>query len=321
MPFATVTIMICLLFSATAYSGDTPSNANDADNTGNNTGNTKNTVTAENKEFHRILTFARFANAAYQSDTAVNQLVENSRYAITTIKTIDNSFIRFYVATDQSTKSQLVAIRGTSNVENALVDLDAQLIPHNTLGIKLHRGFTTAATQISNELAKILDKSHTIHLTGHSLGGAIAVILAMDLSARGYNVGEVVTFGQPKVTNMLGARKFSQLNISRIVSDTDVVPLVPPVDFLDLAKLDIYWHLGKEIVLFPGKFYSKLEGLKSMMRGLTFINKRFSEDDLYAHQMTTYINLINDKLSTNTAIPYDDRQRYLSGTRRQGGYF
>jgi len=278
-------------------------------------------LSTSNNDFKRLLTFAQFAHAAYEPDSAVTQLMENNGYVITTIKTIDNSFIRFYVATNKSSKSQLIAIRGTSNIENALVDIDAQLVAHNTLGIKLHRGFTEATLPISRALDGILHKNHTIQLTGHSLGGAIAVILAMDLNTRGFQVGEVVTFGQPKITNMMGAKKFNQLNIRRIVSDTDVVPLVPPVDFLDLTKIDIYWHLGEETVLFPGKFYSTLEGIKSMMRGLTFINKRFSEEDLYAHQMSTYLKLINDKLNDNSIIPYDERQRYLKNPRPQGGYF
>ncbi|NOZ51646.1 MAG: lipase family protein [Gammaproteobacteria bacterium] len=268
---------------------------------------------AGNKDFNRILTFAQFANATYGADNLLTQLAKNNGYAISAIKIIDNSFVRFYVATNKSLKSQLVAIRGTSNIENALIDIDAQLVPHNTLGIKLHRGFAAAAGRISSELIKVLHKDYSIEFTGHSLGGAIAVILAMDLSRNGYNIGNVVTFGQPKVTNIFGARKFSKLHISRIVSDTDIVPLVPPVSFLDLANIDIYWHLGEEIVLFPGKYYSRLTGVKSMMRGLSFINKNFSEEDLYAHQMTTYLQLISDKLSTNTVIPYDEHQRHLGG--------
>jgi len=37
---------------------------------------------------------------------------------------------------------------------------------------------------------------------------------------------------------------------------------------MDINNFDIYWHLGKEIVLLKGYDYAVLEGVKSMMRVL-----------------------------------------------------
>ncbi len=73
-------------------------------------------------------------------------------------------------------------------------------------------------------------KTDTVSLTGHSLGGAEAVILAMYLKTEGWKVSRVVTFGQPKVTDADGSKRFRDLPVLRVVNANDSVPLVPPLE-------------------------------------------------------------------------------------------
>lgn len=47
-------------------------------------------------------------------------------------------------------------------------------------------------------------------LTGHSLGGAIAHLLALRFAVAGLSVAEVVTFGAPQVTDATGAPALPQ---------------------------------------------------------------------------------------------------------------
>ena len=83
-----------------------------------------------------------------------------------------------------------------------------------------------------------------------------------------------------------------------------MVPLVPPVDPLDLMKLSIFWHQGTEIVLYKNNQYSVLTGVDSMMRAADFINDIPSEQHLRSHFMTTYINHLQSKLKTPAEIEY-----------------
>lgn len=39
-------------------------------------------------------------------------------------------------------------------------------------------------------------------VTGHSLGGALAILAAADIKSVGHKVDEVYTFGQPRVGNV-----------------------------------------------------------------------------------------------------------------------
>ncbi|MDF1591912.1 MAG: hypothetical protein P1P89_10390 [Desulfobacterales bacterium] len=53
-----------------------------------------------------------------------------------------------------------------------------------------------ASQRIFAEIKPQLRKDFTIDTTGHSLGGAVAVILAMYLDVNHYAIGQVVTFGK-----------------------------------------------------------------------------------------------------------------------------
>ena len=73
----------------------------------------------------------------------------------------------------------IIIIRGTANESNVQSDVDIALEIDARTGIYLHKGFRDASTTIM----QILDEQHTVeqtvHITGHSLGGAVAQILGM----------------------------------------------------------------------------------------------------------------------------------------------
>ena len=118
-------------------------------------------------------------------------------------------------------------------------------------------------------------------------------------------MGKVITFGQPKVTNLNGSQRFAHLDVTRIVMPKDVVPLVPPFDPVDIAnKFDIYWHLGTEVLLQQKNTYSQLAGMQSMMRVTDFLNQTISEENLQQHYMQLYIESLSRKLVNPERIPY-----------------
>jgi hypothetical protein len=71
----------------------------------------------------------------------------------------------------------------------------------------------------------------------------------MYLDAGGYSVGEVITFGQPMVAKISGSREYAHLDVTRVVTPKDMVPLVPLLNPMDLMNINICWHLGIEFVL------------------------------------------------------------------------
>jgi len=82
----------------------------------------------------------------------------------------------------------IIVIRGTANEGNVLSDIDVRLVSDTRTGIRLHKGFRDASITIMQILDDEHTLEHTVHVTGHSLGGAVAQIIGMWLHKRGKNV-------------------------------------------------------------------------------------------------------------------------------------
>lgn len=255
-----------------------------------------------NVSFESIKENAVLSSASYrQLDHTVDRIA-GTDYKLVHQATLAESGVSYFLA--RNANVQALSFRGTSNLENVLVDLNVSLALDAQLGESLHQGFAAAALAVFLDVKSKLDKSSPVVTTGHSLGGAIAVIVALYLQQEGYDVQQVTTFGQPKVTNVTGAARFEHLPLIRVVTIKDIVPLVPPLSPLQLKNLDIYWHLGREVVLLPGQDFALLSGLKSMMRATTFFSAVPDDSNVNAHMMTTYLNLIDEKLPTSQQVPY-----------------
>lgn len=97
----------------------------------------------------------------------------------------------------------------------------------------IHRDFWESYNKI---FKKILEEMHTlnfydkdIYITGHSRGGALAVLFAVD-NPYNMNVKKLTTFGCPKVGDKKFAQSFNtrvKFEVNRYVNYLDVVPTVP----------------------------------------------------------------------------------------------
>lgn len=106
-------------------------------------------------------------------------------------------------------------------------------------------------------------------LTGHSMGGALAVVMAVGLSDEGWDVRRVVTWGSPKVGKDELRASASGLNILRVSHADDLVVYLPPMHLMG------YHHLGAGLILAnfslpyyaflpPGQRPSTLEALRKV---------------------------------------------------------
>ncbi len=253
-------------------------------------------------DFKAIQQNAKLSDIAYLPQPQVAGSLHDMGYVLQRYNELTETKVSYFLT--KKNGKQLLVIRGTSNFENVLLDLDIQFKPDDLIGIQLHQGFSAAAKAVYLDAKSLLSKTQPIHTTGHSLGGAVALILAMYLEKEGYNLQGSTTFGQPKVTNVLGAKQFSHLNVSRIVTPLDMVPLVPALSPLQLQNLDIYWHLGEEVILMSGKEYALSQGLKSMLRASKFVDKVPDETNFQAHKMSHYLALIQQKQNGALQVPY-----------------
>ncbi len=187
------------------------------------------------EDFSHWLDAAYIADATYKTSIEVEAVLAAQGYELTQYKQLKGYSVAYLIATNDVTRQHIIAVRGTSNIENVIVDAAFVLIPDNLTGIDIHQGFLLSARDIYQQVLPVLKPEYRVTTIGHSLGGAAAIIVAMMLDAGGYSVDEVITFGQPKVTNISGSRKFKHLNVIRLVTPKDVVPLTPPLDPMNTA--------------------------------------------------------------------------------------
>lgn len=175
------------------------------------------------------------------------------------LEDVPNIDVNAIIELDDSQQVQWIAVRGTDNLVNWLLDLDyiekpfTQKFASQSLKVDLHSGFHKAAVAVWEAVQKHLRQDYQTRVTGHSLGGAIAAILMIFLKDAGYLLEKCITFGQPKITNREGAENAVHLPLLRVINQEDVVPLVPPNTLLNLARGG-YVHFGPEVQLEPGSY-------------------------------------------------------------------
>ena len=123
----------------------------------------------------------------------------------------------------------IVAFRGTVSVGNFLTDAEAALVHNGLFPGLVHYGFCRAVDAVYPTVRSLLSgfpRELRIWVTGHSLGGAMASLVAQRLAVDGYPVRAVYTYGSPRA----GDRKFRdayRLPNFRFVNDNDLVPHLP----------------------------------------------------------------------------------------------
>ena len=119
-----------------------------------------------------------------------------------------------------STNSVIISFRGTSltSILDWVEDLNFFAVSAICPGCQVHEGFLAAYYSIRDATVEYVHAATKAHpgaevvITGHSLGGALAFLAAVDLSINeGINMTTSYTFGQPRVGNSVFADVWRQM--------------------------------------------------------------------------------------------------------------
>lgn len=130
---------------------------------------------------------------------------------------------------------QQIFCRGTTLFADMKTCVNTRMVYDEELSCKLHAGFKRHADRLLDDvlplLAPTLNKRATIEVCGHSLGGAVAFIVAMKLKKRGYTVKRVTSVAAPRFCEPCASDALQMLlpyDALRIEDDQDIVPYLPP---------------------------------------------------------------------------------------------
>jgi hypothetical protein len=156
------------------------------------------------------------------------------------------------VGVSHDLKTVFISFQGATHISQWLRCFDFLLVKAKEIGlpdsIRVHQGFYRVYKSIRGEISNLLFAKtnkfpeYTISILGHSSGGALGSLLALDI-AHGYLKNEfdvrkvnLITLGQPRVGNNAYAIAMDNANfsnIARIVHSTDIFPhLVPRMKWI-----------------------------------------------------------------------------------------
>nr|XP_017192606.2 uncharacterized protein LOC103453525 isoform X2 [Malus domestica] len=185
---------------------------------------------------------------------------------------------------DSARKRLVIAFRGTEqsrwkDLRTDLMVAPTGLNPERIGGdfkqeVQVHSGFLRAYDSVRirivslmklaigyfDDIAEPLDKWH-VYITGHSLGGALSTLLALELSSsqlakRGLISVTMYNFGSPRVGNKVFAEIYNKKvkDSWRVVNHRDIIPTIP--------RLMGYCHVAQPVYLTTGDLKNALGNME-----------------------------------------------------------
>ena len=156
----------------------------------------------------------------------------------------------------------ILVFRGTTTISEWITDFNVQQVRYDFVagGGRTHEGFTNMYESIRDavidavNMAAIAGSFDRLMITGHSLGGALAILAAPDCSVH-------TPFADPLMYNYAAPRVgspenfipfFSDLDLQhtwRIVNIDDSVPSLPPKDIPAFGGTIEYEHIDNEFLI------------------------------------------------------------------------
>ena len=235
---------------------------------------------------------ARLSEIAYQDKKTATAYAKSVGFTKTQFFDVDGAQAYIFSNKDDC----VVACRGTEPTEWNDVKADLKLIkvPAETVG-EVHRGFKKEVDDLWPTMMPVVKKlgakqTHHVDIwfTGHSLGGAMATIVAsrlyLDIDCP--DPAELHTFGSPRVgdKDYVGCFNFTH---HRHVNNNDIVTRVPMwiMGYRHHGTLHYFNCNGVECNLTPwGKFKDRMIGY---WRGIW----KLQMDSFSDHNITTYAEL------------------------------
>ena len=188
----------------------------------------------------------------------------------------------------------VITFRGTDDIKDWFKNLKVFKTKYSDIGPGCcHLGFREAYDSVRHKIKyKLKNKCvKNVHIAGHSLGGALALLCALDLTYNHcFRVKSVHTFGCPRVFDPKMAKYYNRhlYNVTyRWVNNSDIVCRYPKIGYNHVGKL---FYIDKSCKLHYS--ISIMSYIKDIALGYLNGFKKLKVDSLIDHNINKYLSNI-----------------------------
>ncbi len=164
-------------------------------------------------------------------------IIPNSQVKV--FSNVTQEEFRGFVGYSAADNAVIVAVRGTDDIVNWIGSvnqtMDFMAYPKCNLcmvNARMYNTYLEMSALVKAQVQFILSKYRTaaIYVTGHSVGGALAALAALDIKATFGKVDQFYSYGQPRI----GSKDFAdyietQMPVYRVICYYDMIPHIPPL--------------------------------------------------------------------------------------------
>ncbi|NVJ59940.1 MAG: hypothetical protein HWE27_06090 [Gammaproteobacteria bacterium] len=205
----------------------------------------------------------------FDDDADADLVKAEQQWGIKNVRMIENKRWNVKVMISTYGDDVFLTFRHTDSNLNWLLNADYGLwdFSHSfTLGAPVHHGFGTMLGSVWNDILQQLNRTpyqnKRIHIFGHSLGGALALLAAPGLQVEGFDLAQVYATGAPKVAGRnwqeLAKQQLVNVPVYRITNTHDLFAKIP----VSNLALDEFRELFSFI---PDFLANAIGGLRSQM--------------------------------------------------------
>lgn len=228
----------------------------------------------------KICKFANFAKLAYEDFDDIGNLVF-----------INDEKLEFYIYKRENVL--WIIFRGTDSVTDFKTDMFFVKKSIHQKNIRLHSGFLNSYLLYREFILKhINEEIDEINITGHSYGGAVAVICSIDIvNENPQKMVETIVFGCPKVGNRAFSKIYNEMHRKTIcvANGNDPIASLPPSIF-GFRKVGKQFFIGKMRIPFYYSF--KNHAMNSYLSELDCVNYSTK------HNLVAFLNKLKSTYKT-----------------------
>ncbi len=243
---------------------------------------------------HPLVRYAKCSSAAYLTGAALVGALADLGLTLLDEHASADTDTQCFAALDRASGELVMGFRGTEDTSDAL--RDAEILVSALTCVRLpwthlvHAGFLGGWESVSGWARKLwMDlKPDRLTVCGHSLGGALATLCAVDAFAD--IVTSVYTYGSPRVGLSSFASDYAKagLQTTRVVHALDVVPRVPGLPYEHVCEGLWLDDTGTEV---------KAEGFWHRLVG------DLTRQNLADHRIDTYVRACQGYADRSTPSP------------------